>query len=442
MNLQKKFNNWLDEHHIPADAAVVVGCSGGPDSMVLLWLAAHSGRMPVAAHMNYGKRGEASDNDQHLVEEFCRKQEWQCESKRVDPDSWSGNFQDRAREARYRFFRQVKQQYEASVILTAHHRDDHLETLFLQILRGAHPASWQGIPEVNEDIGRPLLDVSKEAILSYAREHRIPYAVDETNLESGYARNLIRNDITAACDRLLPGWQENLLQMPGYAAEFDHLSRELLQHVLIENHRIDRTRFFRLAKAARAPVFRAWLQRNGWHQISRAQYERLEELEKMQTGGQLQLTDELTVMVDRDELILAQQEHFCAYRNEVLTEPRLEAGFVADRRRFVKSELTNFDEDRLQLNWQKLRFPLSLRSRRPGDRIRPLGMRGMKKISDVLTDSKISPTQKDSILVIEGFDRSIYAVIFPPSHSRAGIVAEDVRCDPSTTSVLLITKTV
>lgn len=440
MSLQQIINEWLTNRNIEPQAALIVGCSGGPDSMALLHLLHQSGRIPVAAHVNYQKREESRQEEQ-LVREFCEQRGIEYLFKKMNPEEAKGNFQNWAREVRYEFFHELRKEEDAAMIVTAHHLNDHLETLVLQLFRGTHPSGWQGIPEVSGFIGRPLRNTPKTAIDSYLAEHNLPYAVDSSNLESGYARNFIRNEMVSELDRLFPGWPQNLARLPEYAQEINELSTMTLESVLTKAGNLEREAFFRLPEHARRSVFSAWLNRHGIRgEVARTRYERLDELQKLQTGRRLQLNDEFFIEVDRKELVLTKAPVKCAYWSEFLTEDRLQNGWKSEMFEFRKAGPVPFGDENLQLNWDRLRFPVTLRTWRPGDAIQPLGMRGRKNVSDVLTDEKISSVEKSAALVLQGFDQTIYAIIFPPSHKRTGVLAEPVRCDESTRTVLLITK--
>ncbi len=441
MSLQSKIDAWLDQFSIGPDSTIIVACSGGPDSMALLDLMKKSGSRIIAAHVNYHKRGDESDRDEGIVKAYCRSHEIGCRVKQVDPDKSKGNFQNWAREVRYRFFDELLDEFDADLIVTAHHQQDHLETLLIQVLKGAHPASWQGITEYSGKIGRPLLEVSKEEILDYLNQWNIPFGTDATNLDSAYARNLIRNEQFEQFDRLLPGWRQNLLNIPTYALEYSEFANCYLKSVLTASGSLDRTEFFNLSPVLRKPVFAAWLaQHDIAGQVARSQFERLDDLEEMQAGRRIQLNKDYFIEVDRNELILSKNPERCAFWSEFLNEERLETGWKIGVHNFAKSANKPFDDHYLQLNWDRLRLPLTLRTWRPGDRIQPLGMRGHKKVSDVLTDEKVASSEKSEAMVLQGFDQTIYAVIFPASHEQPGILSEAVRCGDSDQTVLLITK--
>ena len=173
----------------------IVGVSGGSDSMVLLHLLNLNKQDIVVAHVNYKKR-KSSDDDQKLVEDYCREREIPCEVLIADPLP-KGNFQEQARKARYQFFQKLAEKYDAFGVVIAHHMDDHLETYLLQKESKRIPLYW-GLKEVVQIDGlrivRPLLDFSKQDIISYAKEKGIPYGEDETNQLKVYKRNQIRHE--------------------------------------------------------------------------------------------------------------------------------------------------------------------------------------------------------------------------------------------------------
>ena len=441
MDLLKKVESRLKRFNITSSEIVIVGCSGGPDSMALLDLIRQSNCIPVAAHLNYQKRGEESERDQKLIEKYCRENNLEFKVKRVDPENMSGNFQNTARDIRYKFFDQLRAEMNARFICTAHQNEDQVETILMNILRGKNPASWAGIPEQNGYIIRPLLDITREELLQWLDRHNIAYAEDSTNLESGFARNLIRNELTPQMDRLLPGWKQNIQRMKNYGLEYEHLAKTVLDEVTTQKNRLDKKGFLNLPDTVRRAVFNAWLHQNEVQEnVGRTQFERLGELEKLQAGKYIQLTDNLIISVDRYEFILESTPEKCAYWSELLTENRLEEGWQNEGYTYQFSKRRPYRDHNLQVNRKRIQFPLTLRTWRPGDKIRPLGMHGNKKIADLLSDAGVPLSEKSKCRVLQEFDHTLCAVIFPPSHRQAGMIAEHVRCDDQTETVLLITK--
>ena len=144
--------------------------------MAMLYLLHRFDIDTVVVHCNYQLRGGASDADQELVEDICMHWKMECVSLRFDSLKESdGNFQDWARSRRYQAFEDIKNEYTANLILTAHHQDDQLETILQKVLRGSGIASWKGMEMLEGDLFRPLLNVSKSQIMEFVQEANVPY---------------------------------------------------------------------------------------------------------------------------------------------------------------------------------------------------------------------------------------------------------------------------
>lgn len=140
-SLKKTFKNHLSallSDYFEPSSLFVIGVSGGPDSMALLYLLHLLEQDTFVVHVNYGKRGKKSDKDQELTEQMAFQWGFECCSIRLDPEEAKGkNFQNWAREQRYRFFRDLMQDLKADAIVTAHHQDDQIETILQKLFRGA-----------------------------------------------------------------------------------------------------------------------------------------------------------------------------------------------------------------------------------------------------------------------------------------------------------------
>lgn len=175
----------------------VVACSFGPDSMALLSLACQNGYDIVVAHVNYRKR-DAAVFEQASLEKFCEDKNIKIYVLDLLKKKHTGNFQDWAREVRYKFFKKVAQQEGADAVLVAHQEDDLIETYLMQKNRG-NIVKNAGIPYENEVFGvkiiRPLLGYSKQDLQVFDDKNNIPYSIDESNLTDTYTRNKIRHQI-------------------------------------------------------------------------------------------------------------------------------------------------------------------------------------------------------------------------------------------------------
>ena len=435
--LQKHLAESLSDY-FESDASFILGVSGGPDSMALLYLFHKLNRDALIVHVNYGKRGKQSDKDQELVEQIAFQWGFECCSVKLNSkDAGDENFQNWARKQRYQFFRDLKSETKSDAIVTAHHQDDQIETILQKLFRGSGPAAWQGMKEWDGELFRPLLDFDKDDILAFCESEAIPYRTDESNKSSDFARNFIRNEFVEKMDSLLPGWKQNILNLPQQGKIFEASIHEITDQVSKENS-INLKKFSKLPEILKSAVLKTFLDQFGLEgTYSKGQLEELTELEFLQPGksmyvGSLKLTRE------RDEIHLQQSKEFEEI-SEKISKKEAQSGFSFDDITLKKTKKPTH-KAALKLDASKLNWPLTLRTWSAGDTIQPLGMEGHQKISDHLTNRKIPSHYKEKALVLCGSDSTIYAILYPvPAiNNERGAISELAKCESTSTTFLTI----
>ena len=252
----------------------VVAVSGGVDSVSLLH-ALTSQHLPssrfVVAHLDHGIRSD-SYYDRKFVEELARSYRLSFVAK--DAHLGAGASEDEARSARYQFLRQVKTASGARAVVTAHHQDDLIETAIFNLLRGTgrkglSPLSPRG------DIQRPLIHMSKVAIIDYANAHNLAWREDSTNSDARYARNRIRSTIMPKLNSLQ---RDQLLQCIHSSRDInDRLDAQLIHHLHIHpaRDRLDRRLFAQLPHAVSREILATWLRSHGLRDFDKKALERL-----------------------------------------------------------------------------------------------------------------------------------------------------------------------
>jgi tRNA(Ile)-lysidine synthase len=440
----KKF---LEYHrqYLEKRSRIVAGVSGGPDSMTLLYLLHRSETETIVVHCNYGLRGSDSDRDQELVEEICRFWKLECISVRPELDRESGNFQQKARDERYKIFDDIKREYKADYIATAHHRDDQIETILQKLLRGGGISSWKGMDVLSGEFFRPLLDLSKSNILEFVQEMNIPFRLDGSNEESTYARNFLRHAWFPELNRFFPGWKENLLKLPDRADEFTAMADTLLDTCITGIARLNRDRFLSLPGNIQSVVMHRFLEKHIHNMsVSAGFLNSLEKLGALQSGARISINERFNLMRDRDHFVILDLESGESQSGKVIIQHKqIEKGFETHGLQLMHEPFTGkYYGQSLQFDAARLQFPLTLRQWREGDQFNPLGMEGSQLVSDHLTNRKISSAEKQDALVLETFDESIVAVIFPHSTKagQIGTISESVRCSGNTITTVTIRK--
>ncbi|MDY3117964.1 MAG: tRNA lysidine(34) synthetase TilS [Peptoniphilus sp.] len=221
----------LFEGIVKENSHILVALSGGPDSMYLLYLLKNArDEIPFdlqAAHLHHGLR-ETADRDLAFVERVCDAWSIPLVTKRVDVPAVAREkkcgTEEAGRIVRYAFFRRHK--VPGGLIALAHHLDDQVETMLLRLIRGTGLRGMEGMKVLEGDIFRPLLSMTKDEILRELEKNRIPYVVDETNLETTYSRNRVRWNIVPEAERINPRFQRVMESFSAMAREDeDYLSQ-------------------------------------------------------------------------------------------------------------------------------------------------------------------------------------------------------------------------
>ncbi|MCH1471073.1 MAG: tRNA lysidine(34) synthetase TilS, partial [Flavobacteriaceae bacterium] len=218
--MKSRFQTHLHSH-FPALSSqrILVAVSGGVDSMVLLDLLREYSDVVVVAHCNFQLRGQESAEDEQLVESYCKRHQLTCHIKRFDTKLPKQSTQMAARTLRYNWFEELCLSNDYDVVLTAHHADDNIETLLMNIIRGTGIEGLTGIPEQNGRILRPLLPFYKSEIIAYAQVHQIPWREDRSNKSNDYQRNAMRHHVIPELAKLHPKALENTIKTIDFTKE-------------------------------------------------------------------------------------------------------------------------------------------------------------------------------------------------------------------------------
>jgi len=208
----EKLNAFIKEQTpLKKEDSLLIALSGGPDSQVLIEMMIKMGFTNLtAAHVNYHTRETDSYRDEVCAMEWANKLKVPFLKKDIRIQSSQGNFQDIAREARYKWFEQIMKDRDSKYVLTAHHKNDQHETMVMRFFLGTRGHGLTGISTVLENRVRPLLCLTKTEILDYAREHGIPFQTDKSNLKSQYLRNFFRNEVFPLVDKKIQGLTKRL----------------------------------------------------------------------------------------------------------------------------------------------------------------------------------------------------------------------------------------
>lgn len=402
--MKEKFLKHLEELGVAKNNRLLLAISGGHDSMVLAHLFQSCAYPFSVAHVNFQLRDVDSDGDEQFVQDWCSQNKIPFFSKRVETNNYATenrlSIQIAARDLRYAWFKELCDQNGFQYLVTAHHLNDSIETVLINLARGTGLEGLTGISAKRGNLIRPLLFATRTDLENYAAQHEIAWREDSSNATDDYQRNFIRHHIVPAFKKLNPSFEETSKEtLSKIQSEFNVLKSDLevwkKDNLVTENHRTKiKKKGLEFSGAARL-----------WHCIKDFgfRFSTCEDIMLALYGqpGKQFLTHSHKLIVDRDFLELTPINN--TWTEVSIKQAQDSATLGPWRIEIVKTYNTkasgNLNEASLDL--EKLKFPLVWRKWRAGDSFCPLGMDHHKKISDFLIDKKISVAEKDSVTVLE-----------------------------------------
>ena len=385
--MNNKVADFIAKHQLLShDGLHVVALSGGADSVALLRILRDLGYRIEAAHCNFRLRGEESDRDELFVKNLCEKHGIQLHLIHFETVEYANlhqvSIEMAARELRYGYFRQLRDDIGAETVCVAHHRDDAVETLLMNLLRGSGIHGLTGIRSRNDYIVRPLLGVSRQEIEHYLNSIGQDYVTDSTNLQPDVLRNKVRLQLLPLLEQLNPGAAANIARSAYYLSE-----AEKVYNAEIARSPLRATVPFSTLKAFPSPlcILHEWLSPLGFN---RTQIEQI--LSSLDSGSGREFSSAThTLVIDRSGIVV---EPLCApIKPLVIPEP---GTYRIDETAKIRIEQVGVEEGISRdpavatLDAATIRFPLTLRTVEAGDNFQPFGMEGHKLVSDYLTDYK------------------------------------------------------
>lgn len=394
---------------IGVDDKVIVGLSGGADSVALLAVLAELGIPLVAAHCNFHLRGDESNRDESFCRDLCRKLGLELLTIDFDVasqmDQTGESVEMACRTLRYEWWRSLVESGTGSLIAVGHHREDNIETFFINLFRGCGLAGLKGMLPKNDRIIRPLLFTTREMIEDYLMEKGLGFVTDSTNLEDGYRRNKIRLNIMPVIEREFPGASEAICRTMenlrrNHTVYTDHISCLQRQFTDAGGH-IDVKGIIESTSDPATSL-----------------YELISPL-GLKYPVAMDIIKSVTDGIDKGG------RHFGSYmldRGILYTKApekdnrELEIEYMTARDFGEILKAGKPGKDVLYLDADVLQGkPLSVREWRNGDRLAPFGMKGTRLVSDILSDAKIPLDEKKNVKIVECDGKILWVVGFRTS---------------------------
>ena len=400
LNINKKYNL------IENNDNIVVGFSGGPDSVFLVEmlkkLQCFFNFKIYLVHINHLLRGEDADSDENFSFEYAKKNNLEIFIKRIPVKEIAKEIgktlEEVGREERYKFFSEIYEKVRATKIATAHNKDDQIETFLFRLIRGTSLQGLEGIKIKNNNVIRPISEIYKKDILEYLNKNEIQYKIDKTNFENEFTRNSIRLDLIPFIEeRYNAKFKDKIFSLIEEIRENNqNNSLNLSDYTDSENRIIlEKTKF--LSNFDKKNLLSLFLNKKNI-EVNRNKIDEISSLIKSNGTKKIDLDKSYRIVKDYTYLYIEDKKENCVINNNVI-QVKIPSEQIFDNFKITVSTIENLDIPK-----QKNQYLLDaiyndiieVRYRKEGDRIF-LGEKHSKKIKEIFIDQKIPKDIRDRL---------------------------------------------
>ena len=427
-----KVKSYISKHNLLDNGKYIVALSGGADSVCLLRMMLALGYDVEAAHCNFKLRGEESDRDENFCTNLCSKLNVPIHRVHFDTREYASlhkvSIEMAARDLRYSYFEQLRVAIGAKGIVVAHHSDDNVETVLLNLIRGTGIYGLEGIKPRNGNILRPLLCLSRKEIVNYLQIINQDFVTDSSNNVDDVQRNKVRLNLIPVLQSITPEATKNILSSVENISQAAKVYSQAIEECIGDCLRGNVLNIERLkTQSSPETVLYEVLKRYGFSSKTIRQiYENIDA-----PSGKTWSNEIYTVAKDRGVLVID-----CLQREEpsiVIPETgfyRINGGGTSVRAQVLpRAELKAISKEPFiaTLDAGRVHFPLTLRYVRNGDKFVPYGMKGTKLVSDYLTDRKKNFFQRRQQLVVEDATGKIIWLVGERVSNEASISTDTIK---------------
>ena len=376
----------------------------------------------TAAHCNFHLRGEESDRDENFVKKWCKSIDIPFTSINFDTKQYAVDrkisIEMAARELRYNWFETLRRHHQADFIAVAHHKDDSVETVLLNLIRGTGIKGLTGISPKNGYIVRPLLGISRSEIEKYISERDIPYVTDSTNNEDLYLRNALRLNVLPILEKLNPSVKDTIYRTSKNVTEAEKVYSDSIQKAIkkaFNDNKID-INVLKHTASPRSVLFELLTPYN----FTPSTIEDISESINSISGkiffserGSYSENKKYRLIKDRNSFLLnvvneTNNENETYFIEKGINEINIPINIKI--KKLSSSADIAFNKHTIYIDADKIKYPLVLRKWRSGDWFIPFGMKGRKKLSDYFTDRKFSLKDKEDAWLLASGDDIVWIV--------------------------------
>lgn len=398
---------------------IVLGNSFGPDSMalldILLKIRKKINISIIVAHVNHNVRKESTKEKEDL-EAFCRGKNVIFESMIIEQYG-DDNFENEARNIRYNFFEDLVRKYNANYLFTAHHGDDLIETIIMRIVRGSTLKGYSGFSKIvnlnNYKIVRPLMSVTKDEILEYNKENNIPYAIDKTNLKNKHTRNRYRHVVLPFLKKEDPKVHEKFIKFSTTLLEYDeYINKEIKKSIskVYKDKTLDIKNYLELDPLIQKKIIYSILEdiyKDDLMIINDNHVKLIKMLIKSKkANAYVYLPHNIKAVKTYNTITISDSvKEVVNYEIELLDYVNLPNGRSIEK----IGECECNDNNICRISNKDIVYPLYVRTRKYGDRMKLKKMNGSKRIKDIFIDAKIPISERDTWpIVVDSCDKIIW----------------------------------
>jgi tRNA(Ile)-lysidine synthase len=397
---------------------LLVAFSGGVDSVVLSDLLDKAGYQFDLAHCNFQLRGTEANDDTEFCKTYADEINTTCHLTYFNTKEYALknklSIQMAARDLRYTWFKKLVEIHTYDYILTAHHANDNIETLFVNLIRGTGIKGLQGIPEKQNNIVRPLLFATKEAIKQYAFKNELDYREDSSNQEVKYKRNFIRHQIVPELKKLNPALEETInTSIQFFKQSFEIVSQfadlKFKEICKEENNQLFIDIKVLLNEKQKETLLFEWLHSKNF---KTSQIQQLcEVLISDKSIGKQFSSATHQLVVDRQYIIVQPIEQEILEKEFIINSIH-DTEHLPIKLNIAETLVTEFSKNKNEITiaYSENLFPLTLRKRKQGDKFKPLGLNGFKKLSDFFKDQKLSLFEKENVWILANKEHIVWVV--------------------------------
>jgi tRNA(Ile)-lysidine synthase len=383
----------IPRHLEPKEQPIAIACSGGVDSMALLFLLLKYSVTIHVLHVNYKLRGNQSELDQQLLEKYCAKNNLNLHVYSVSDteliDLKKSNLQAKARTIRYSFFSEMVEKYNLKSVYLGQHQNDQIETFYLRLFRKSGLRGMQAMMPINGKYIRPFLQFSKEQIILFAQRKHIEWREDLSNSSNNYLRNLLRNEAIPLLKKEIPQIEDSVLALIQAFQSTNTFLESKFKNIISDIKTNEKWSF--------------------------EQFNRMEEQEIIYVAQALGWSANDAISIEQMRKSLKSSNYFTQNGVKITKESKCWSWKKNESPKFeLKTSLLTelpiqFEKDVLYLDATLVKGELKARFREEGDRIASVGMKGSQLVSKICKDAKLEQSEKENTIVIHD-DENIHWV--------------------------------